>query len=107
MAKKTTGVVQHVWEFLLGCDAEQVHQSYVISEFEADYTPTQIMNALNYLARKDEYPVERVGNRRNYTYIIHHEESEVDVLEDLLTAMAKAEPVLKKLMKARKLLMED
>lgn len=65
-----------------------------------------VSNSLNYIHRTYDDLVEKVPNKWGLYKIIYedreHANSDVDVLEDLLSAMAKAEPTIRKMIRLQR-----
>ena len=102
-AKGTTTAVL----YYINSTNREVTISDIDSALQDEYTPLQVSNAANYLAREGK--ISRAGYAGHFVYsalpVVEDPTSAgVDVLENLLTAMAQAEPTLRRLQSALKYL---
>lgn len=100
---KQTGIVKAILGFI-NSNPETWTLNELALQFSNKYTPTQVSNAANYLARNGS--ISREGYAGHFTYSqlppAPPPIDEVDVIERLLTVMAEAEPVLRRLQAAHR-----
>jgi len=101
---KQTGTAQAVLGLICATSSVDWTIEGIAHELSEEYSPIQIANAANYLARNGS--ISREGYAGHFTYSCLPSEptppDEVDVIERLLTVMAEAEPILRRLQAAHR-----
>lgn len=103
------GISDKVFTIIKAGHGRWLHKSELYAALP-DIDPDKIKCALSYLSINYPDDIQREGSHASakYRYIGAEvpDATVSDVLEDLLTAMARAEPVLRRLSEARRLLAE-